>query len=66
MISQEPAGSSFVWKQKEACVCVSFCLCLSGMAGVLVDPREILKEVESLLGKDGELCSLEGVTKVFR
>uniref|UniRef100_H3CJA3 Protein phosphatase 1, regulatory subunit 10 n=1 Tax=Tetraodon nigroviridis TaxID=99883 RepID=H3CJA3_TETNG len=35
------------------------------MAGVLVDPREILKEVESLLGKDGALCSLEGVTKVF-
>ncbi|CAF94243.1 unnamed protein product, partial [Tetraodon nigroviridis] len=30
-----------------------------------VDPREILKEVESLLGKDGALCSLEGVTKVF-
>ncbi|XP_011607663.1 serine/threonine-protein phosphatase 1 regulatory subunit 10 isoform X1 [Takifugu rubripes] len=35
------------------------------MAGVLVDPREILKEVESLLGKDGEICSLEGVAKVF-
>lgn len=45
---------------------MSFSLRLSGMAGVLVDPREILKEVESLLGKDGELCSLEGVTKVFR
>ncbi|KAJ3609829.1 hypothetical protein NHX12_024339 [Muraenolepis orangiensis] len=30
-----------------------------------VDPREILKGVESLLGKDGELRSLEGVPKVF-
>lgn len=31
-----------------------------------VDPREVLKGVESLLGKDGELRSLEGVAKVFR
>ncbi|XP_030203631.1 serine/threonine-protein phosphatase 1 regulatory subunit 10 isoform X2 [Gadus morhua] len=30
-----------------------------------VDPREILKGVEALLGKDGELRSLEGVPKVF-
>ncbi|KAK2864641.1 hypothetical protein Q7C36_003795 [Tachysurus vachellii] len=30
-----------------------------------VDPREVLKGVESLLGKDGELRSLEGVAKVF-
>eukprot|EP00063_Salmo_salar_P058623 XP_014033458.1 PREDICTED: serine/threonine-protein phosphatase 1 regulatory subunit 10-like isoform X3 [Salmo salar] len=30
-----------------------------------VDPREVLKGVENLLGKDGELRSLEGVTKVF-
>uniref|UniRef100_A0A8B9KME2 C3H1-type domain-containing protein n=1 Tax=Astyanax mexicanus TaxID=7994 RepID=A0A8B9KME2_ASTMX len=30
-----------------------------------VDPREILKGVEALLGKDGELRSLEGVAKVF-
>ncbi|XP_068189940.1 serine/threonine-protein phosphatase 1 regulatory subunit 10 [Antennarius striatus] len=35
------------------------------MAGGLVDPREILKGVEALLGKDGELRSLEGVPKVF-
>uniref|UniRef100_A0A674ED40 Serine/threonine-protein phosphatase 1 regulatory subunit 10 n=1 Tax=Salmo trutta TaxID=8032 RepID=A0A674ED40_SALTR len=28
-----------------------------------VDPREVLKGVENLLGKDGELRSLEGVTK---
>lgn len=31
-----------------------------------VDPREVLKGVEALLGKDGELRSLEGVAKVFR
>lgn len=31
-----------------------------------MDPREILKGVEALLGKDGELRSLEGVPKVFR
>ncbi|KAM6958907.1 serine/threonine-protein phosphatase 1 regulatory subunit 10 [Aplochiton taeniatus] len=30
-----------------------------------VDPREILKGVEALLGKDGELRSLEGVPKVY-
>lgn len=36
------------------------------MAGGPVDPREILKGVEALLGKDGELRSLEGVPKVFR
>lgn len=36
------------------------------MAGGLMDPREILKGVEALLGKDGELRSLEGVPKVFR
>ncbi|XP_030645042.1 serine/threonine-protein phosphatase 1 regulatory subunit 10 [Chanos chanos] len=30
-----------------------------------VDPREVLKGVEDLLGKDGELRSLEGVAKVF-
>nr|XP_023658377.1 serine/threonine-protein phosphatase 1 regulatory subunit 10-like [Paramormyrops kingsleyae]XP_023658378.1 serine/threonine-protein phosphatase 1 regulatory subunit 10-like [Paramormyrops kingsleyae] len=30
-----------------------------------VDPREVLKEVENFLGKDGELRSLEGVTKIF-
>uniref|UniRef100_A0A673L8R6 Serine/threonine-protein phosphatase 1 regulatory subunit 10 n=1 Tax=Sinocyclocheilus rhinocerous TaxID=307959 RepID=A0A673L8R6_9TELE len=30
-----------------------------------VDPREVLKGVEALLGKDGELRSLEGVAKVF-
>ncbi|XP_038141827.1 serine/threonine-protein phosphatase 1 regulatory subunit 10 isoform X1 [Cyprinodon tularosa] len=30
-----------------------------------VDPKEILEGVESLLGKDGELRSLEGVPKVF-
>ncbi|KAI9541898.1 hypothetical protein NQZ68_026361, partial [Dissostichus eleginoides] len=35
------------------------------MAGGPVDPREILKGVESLLGKDGELRSLEGVPKVY-
>ncbi|XP_029022076.1 serine/threonine-protein phosphatase 1 regulatory subunit 10 [Betta splendens] len=35
------------------------------MAGRPVDPREILKGVEALLGKDGELRSLEGVPKVF-
>ncbi|KAF7654608.1 hypothetical protein LDENG_00067190 [Lucifuga dentata] len=35
------------------------------MAGGPVDPREILKGVEILLGKDGELRSLEGVPKVF-
>uniref|UniRef100_A0A668A460 Serine/threonine-protein phosphatase 1 regulatory subunit 10 n=1 Tax=Myripristis murdjan TaxID=586833 RepID=A0A668A460_9TELE len=35
------------------------------MAGGPVDPREILKGVETLLGKDGELRSLEGVPKVF-
>ncbi|KAF6737779.1 Serine/threonine-protein phosphatase 1 regulatory subunit 10 [Oryzias melastigma] len=35
------------------------------MAGGPVDPREILKGVESLMGKDGELRSLEGVPKVF-
>lgn len=36
------------------------------MAAGQVDPREILKGVEALLGKDGELRSLEGVPKVFR
>ncbi|XP_076864616.1 serine/threonine-protein phosphatase 1 regulatory subunit 10 [Brachyhypopomus gauderio] len=35
------------------------------MAVGAVDPREVLKGVESLLGKDGELRSLEGVAKVF-
>uniref|UniRef100_A0A3P9HNE8 Serine/threonine-protein phosphatase 1 regulatory subunit 10 n=1 Tax=Oryzias latipes TaxID=8090 RepID=A0A3P9HNE8_ORYLA len=35
------------------------------MAGGPVDPRDILKGVESLMGKDGELRSLEGVPKVF-
>ncbi|XP_077937375.1 serine/threonine-protein phosphatase 1 regulatory subunit 10 isoform X1 [Gasterosteus aculeatus] len=35
------------------------------MAGGPVDPREILKSVEPLLGKDGELRSLEGVPKVY-
>ncbi|XP_075907941.1 serine/threonine-protein phosphatase 1 regulatory subunit 10 isoform X2 [Nelusetta ayraudi] len=35
------------------------------MAAGQVDPREILKGVEALLGKDGELRSLEGVPKVF-
>ncbi|XP_061520865.1 serine/threonine-protein phosphatase 1 regulatory subunit 10-like [Phycodurus eques] len=35
------------------------------MEGVPVDPREILKGVEVLLGKDGGLCSLEGVPKMF-
>lgn len=39
---------------------------VSDMAGGPVDPREILKGVEALLGKDGELRSLEGVPKVFR
>uniref|UniRef100_A0A8C4IHB2 Serine/threonine-protein phosphatase 1 regulatory subunit 10 n=1 Tax=Dicentrarchus labrax TaxID=13489 RepID=A0A8C4IHB2_DICLA len=33
------------------------------MAGGPVDPREVLKGVEALLGKDGELRSLEGVPK---
>lgn len=41
-------------------------VCVSDMAGGPVDPREILKGVEALLGKDGELRSLEGVPKVFR
>ncbi|KAM4539598.1 serine/threonine-protein phosphatase 1 regulatory subunit 10 isoform 2-T2 [Odontesthes bonariensis] len=40
-------------------------MCVSDMAGGPVDPREILKGVEALLGKDGELRSLEGVPKVF-
>ncbi|XP_029369637.1 serine/threonine-protein phosphatase 1 regulatory subunit 10 isoform X2 [Echeneis naucrates] len=40
-------------------------ICVSDMAGGPVDPREILKGVEALLGKDGELRSLEGVPKVF-
>ncbi|KAM8884351.1 serine/threonine-protein phosphatase 1 regulatory subunit 10 [Synchiropus picturatus] len=35
------------------------------MAGGPIDPREILNGVEVLLGKDGELRSLEGVPKVF-
>ncbi|XP_054620754.1 serine/threonine-protein phosphatase 1 regulatory subunit 10 [Dunckerocampus dactyliophorus] len=35
------------------------------MEGVPVDPKEILKGVEVLLGKDGGLCSLEGVPKMF-
>uniref|UniRef100_A0AAY4DU54 Serine/threonine-protein phosphatase 1 regulatory subunit 10 n=1 Tax=Denticeps clupeoides TaxID=299321 RepID=A0AAY4DU54_9TELE len=35
------------------------------MAVAPVDPREVLKGVESFLGKDGELRSLEGVAKVF-
>uniref|UniRef100_A0A1A8GP61 Serine/threonine-protein phosphatase 1 regulatory subunit 10 n=1 Tax=Nothobranchius korthausae TaxID=1143690 RepID=A0A1A8GP61_9TELE len=35
------------------------------MTEVPVDPREILKGLEALLGKDGELRSLEGVPKVF-
>ncbi|KAJ8267390.1 hypothetical protein COCON_G00125620 [Conger conger] len=30
-----------------------------------VDPREVLTGVENLLGKDGELRSLEGVARVF-
>ncbi|KAI1902431.1 hypothetical protein AGOR_G00044690 [Albula goreensis] len=30
-----------------------------------VDPREVLEGVENLLGKDGELRSLEGVARVF-
>ncbi|KAF3834478.1 hypothetical protein F7725_025682 [Dissostichus mawsoni] len=38
---------------------------VNNMAGGPVDPREILKGVESLLGKDGELRSLEGVPKVY-
>lgn len=41
-------------------------VCISDMAGGPVDPREILKGIEALLGKDGELRSLEGVPKVFR
>lgn len=41
------------------------CVCVSEMAVGPVDPREILKGVEALLGKDGELRSLEGVPKVF-
>nr|XP_040044805.1 serine/threonine-protein phosphatase 1 regulatory subunit 10 [Gasterosteus aculeatus aculeatus] len=41
------------------------CVCVSDMAGGPVDPREILKSVEPLLGKDGELRSLEGVPKVY-
>lgn len=40
--------------------------CVSEMAVGPVDPREILKGVEALMGKDGELRSLEGVPKVFR
>ncbi|XP_041868197.1 serine/threonine-protein phosphatase 1 regulatory subunit 10 isoform X2 [Melanotaenia boesemani] len=40
-------------------------MCVSDMAGGPVDPREILKGVEALLGKDGELRSLEGVPEVF-
>ena len=39
---------------------------ISAMTMGPVDPREILKGVEALLGKDGELRSLEGVPKVFR
>ncbi|XP_061912695.1 serine/threonine-protein phosphatase 1 regulatory subunit 10-like [Entelurus aequoreus] len=35
------------------------------MEGVPVNPKEILKGVEVLLGKDGGLCSLEGVPKMF-
>ncbi|XP_077363488.1 serine/threonine-protein phosphatase 1 regulatory subunit 10 [Festucalex cinctus] len=35
------------------------------MEGVPVDPKEVLKGVEVLLGKDGGLCSLEGVPKMF-
>ncbi|XP_061520900.1 serine/threonine-protein phosphatase 1 regulatory subunit 10-like isoform X4 [Phycodurus eques] len=31
------------------------------MAGIQVDPKEILKGEEFLLGKDGGLCSLDGV-----
>lgn len=42
------------------------CVLFSDMAVGPVDPREILKGVEALLGKDGELRSLEGVPKVFR
>lgn len=57
---------SFARVERGLHACELLTLCLSGMAGVLVDPREVLKEIESLLGKDGELCSLEGVTKVFR
>lgn len=45
------------------CVIFPLSLCFSGMAPV--DPREVLKEVENFLGKDGELRSLEGVTKIF-
>lgn len=41
-------------------------MCFFQMAGGPVDPREILKGIEALLGKDGELRSLEGVPKVFR
>lgn len=42
-----------------------FVVCVLVMAGGPVDPREILKGVEVLLGKDGELRSLEGVPTVF-
>lgn len=40
-------------------------LCVSDMTEGPVDPREILEGVEVLLGKDGELRSLEGVPTVF-
>lgn len=48
------------------CYIYSYFMFISEMAGGPVDPREILKGVENLLGKDGELRSLEGVPKVFR
>lgn len=58
----------FPISQNISCWCVHslFVVCVSDMAGGPVDPREILKGVEALLGKDGELRSLEGVPKVFR
>ncbi|KAG9335643.1 hypothetical protein JZ751_004294 [Albula glossodonta] len=40
-------------------------ICNSKMAVGPVDPREVLEGVENLLGKDGELRSLEGVARVF-
>ncbi|XP_062384894.1 serine/threonine-protein phosphatase 1 regulatory subunit 10 isoform X2 [Sardina pilchardus] len=43
----------------------SQCSQFAPMAVGPVDPREVLKGVEALLGKDGELRSLEGVAKVF-
>lgn len=38
----------------------------SAMGSGPIDPKELLKGLDCFLGRDGEVKSMEGITKIFK